>query len=444
MNQTIAYISTTSSYLKEIIDKKSLRIFAADLILSNASTELQIFYKILDSEKLSWLTHIPFIITNELGDIYLCKLKNAVYEKENSIIEFSFINTQKKIYSKNDIIELDSLNRFRRDESDILIQIITLDKENIYINHIKNYSDDLLYFNPELFRKIIEDSNETEKESVTDLESFFRKMIKLINIENPDFNERFFRGHSSLTYRLEPSNFRFYNGKRVYLHNEDKLYRELIINEPLPFNDDKNALEILTRMQHFGLYTRLLDITSNPLTALFFACQNKNNEDGEVIIIRPNKKNIKYYDSDTVSCITNIAKLNINDKNSLTYFLLKKPFPNKLNYSLTSHKKFLHFIKEEKPYFQNLVKPSDLNRVICIKSKLNNKRILAQTGAFLLFGLKAKMNERSDSDYQIHRIRIAGSAKSKILKDLDLININLRTIYPTLENTAKYLQDKYK
>lgn len=124
--------------------------------------------------------------------------------------------------------------------------------------------------------------------------------------------------------------------------------------------------------------------------------------------------------------------------------MLKKPFPNKLNYSLTSHKKFLHFIKEEKPYFQNLVKPSDLNRVICIKSKLNNKRILAQTGAFLLFGLKAKMNERSDSDYQIHRIRIADSAKSKILKDLDLININLRTIYPTLENTAKYLQDKYK
>lgn len=299
-------------------------------------------------------------------------------------------------------------------------------------------------FNHELFIRIIKNFNEAEKETITDLESFFTKMIKLIDIENLDFNERFFRGHSSLTYKLEPSNFRFYNKKRVYLHNEDKLYRELIINEPLPFNNDKNALEILTRMQHFGLYTRLLDVTSNPLTALFFACQSKHSEDGEVVIIRPNKKNIKYYDSDTVSCITNIAKLNINDKNKISSFLLKKPSPKKLNYSLTSHKKFLHFIKEEKPYFQNLVKPSDLNRVVCIKSKLSNERILAQNGAFLLFGLKARMNERSDLNYLIHRIRIASSAKVKILKDLDLININLRTIYPTLENTAKYLQDKYK
>ena len=105
MNQTIAYISTTSSYLKEIIDKKSLRIFAADLILSNASTELQIFYKILDSEKLSWLTHIPFIITNELGDIYLCKLKNALYEKENSMQNSS--DSQKCRHSPPSVTQAD-------------------------------------------------------------------------------------------------------------------------------------------------------------------------------------------------------------------------------------------------------------------------------------------------------------------------------------------------
>lgn len=444
MNHTIAYISTTTSYLKEIIDKKSLRIFATDLILSNASIEIQIFYKILDDERLSALAHIPFLVTNELGEVYLLKLKKGKYEEQNSIIEFLFMDATIIISSTHNIIKLDSIDKFRRDESNILTQIITLNENDFYQNTVEKYKNDSIHFNQTLFEKIINHHKNTEEETIIDLESFFRKMIKLIEIENMDFNERFFRGHSSLTYKLEPSIFRFYNKKRVYLHNEDKLYRELIINEPLPFNNDKNALEILTRMQHFGLYTRLLDITSNPLTALFFACQSKHDEDGEVIIIRPNKKNIKYYDSDTVSCITNIAKLNINDKNNISSFLLKKPFPRKLNYSLTSHKKFLHFIKEEKPYFQNLVKTIDLNRVICIKSKLNNERILAQTGAFLLFGIKAKMNERSDINYQIHRIKIASSAKAKILKDLDLININLRTIYPTLENTAKYLQGKYK
>ena len=109
--------------------------------------------------------------------------------------------------------------------------------------------------------------------------------------------------------------------------------------------------------------------------------------------------------------------------------MLKKPFPNKLNYSLTSHKKFLHFIKEEKPYFQNLVKPSDLNRVICIKSKLNNKRILAQTGAFLLFGLKAKMIERNGVDYFdlnldtiAHRMAFNKIRKNIFDKQLPIIN----------------------
>jgi len=36
--------------------------------------------------------------------------------------------------------------------------------------------------------------------------------------------------------------------------------------------------------------TRLLDISSNPLTALYFACENLNhNEDAEVVIISVKK-----------------------------------------------------------------------------------------------------------------------------------------------------------
>ena len=134
----------------------------------------------------------------------------------------------------------------------------------------------------------------------------------------------------------------------------------------------------------------------------------------------------------------------MHDKNDIENYLLTKPTPKKLNYRKTSHKKFLHFIKEDKPYFQNLINTSDLTRIVCIKSKLNNERIAAQTGAFLLFGIKSRMNEKSDYNYKIHRIRINKGSKANILKELDLVNINSRTIYPTLENTAKYLLEKYK
>ncbi|OAE38518.1 hypothetical protein A7J42_16485 [Brucella intermedia] len=69
--------------------------------------------------------------------------------------------------------------------------------------------------------------------------------------------------------------------------SEDRLCKELLIAHHDEFHGDDYCFDRLVRMQHYGLPTRLLDISGNPLVALFFACSCKPDQleiDGEVII----------------------------------------------------------------------------------------------------------------------------------------------------------------
>ena len=74
---------------------------------------------------------------------------------------------------------------------------------------------------------------------------------------------------------------------------------------------------------------------------------------------------------------------------------------------------------------------------------MSNKRISFQSGAFLLFGHEAKLPEKGTDEIQIERVVIAAKSKTKILSELSLLNINVKTVYPLLDNSSKFIKDKY-
>jgi len=254
----------------------------------------------------------------------------------------------------------------------------------------------------------------------------------------------YFRGHSDSKYTLEPSLFR----RNRYLKNEHLMFKEMLKERPAHFSEDRTTLEKLVKMQHFGLPTRLLDITKNPLVALYFACvthedKTASKNDGEVVVLSLDGRLMKYNDSDTAMILSNLCKLKPSEKKFDTSLSIEK-FNETENVG-----KLLWEIKREKAIFYDIINPKHINSIIPVKVAKNNERIQIQDGLFLLYGVGKDGNKLLvPSDWIVKTktnecVLIDAESKGKIRDQLQEINISKKTLFPDLENTANFIKRNY-
>lgn len=262
-------------------------------------------------------------------------------------------------------------------------------------------------------------------------------LAKIKALGSPEEAFNCYRGHASLNWQITPSLFR--QSPRV-VRSEYMIVRELISRYPSEFHHDRTMFDRLVRMQHFDLSTRLLDVTSNPLAALYFAVNSLSDEPAAFIIFQVSNSRRKFYDSDSVSCICNLANLQSSEKD----VIINTPARIISDFNeLYPVARLNQFILEEKTHFQPRIKRDDLFKPLYVVPKLNNPRILAQNGAFLVFGLDSP-EQTTSKEIRPYLLRIPASAKRNIREELKSIGIDSRFLFPEIDKAAKQILEDYQ
>ncbi|WP_430470432.1 FRG domain-containing protein [Thalassospira lucentensis] len=235
---------------------------------------------------------------------------------------------------------------------------------------------------------------------------------------DPSSPELWYRGHSKDSYLLQPFTHRGLEAQdRASVELAERLvFAEFDRRSPLYDSYRRDRWDLLFLMQHYRAPTRLLDWTSSPLVALFFALMEGDTEEDAVVwCIDPSAWNgIVLGDiSETPRILTTDERL----------------------------------VEQYHPCFDD---KSNRSEPIAIQGIMNNPRINAQKGRFVIFSSDPKPLETFAENNKVKfngptltKIVIDKDAKEAVLIDLECYGITYSTVFPDLEGLAVEIRRQF-
>lgn len=167
--------------------------------------------------------------------------------------------------------------------------------------------------------------NTDEGIEITSVDEYMREISKLNQNKKDPNAQMFFRGQAVDYWDIRPSIFR-----DQMLSVEHNLMSEPLRQIPNEFNNLGDSFEIMEKYQHYGMCTRLLDITTNPLVALYFSCERYKKEEYKdretkniekvaphgIVYFKEDNMPLKYNDLE-VRIISRLASYDMNSDRTL-------------------------------------------------------------------------------------------------------------------------------